>query len=296
MLLNAACFIHRRFQSFPGRWRLAHWLDRQRSNFHKLSSGPKSMGHGMTMYLALDDVHDGQKYFVYGFNTREPLGNLMCQAMRPGDSALDIGANAGYFTAMLSLVAGRQGRVFTFEAAPGTYERLKTVVKNNPHENVHAFHCAVSDSIGSIQLSLGPTDHTGISSIRSLDRHGGTVTVPSLTIDSLLADLPKIRLAKIDVEGAEMLVLRGMDALIERDRPHLFVEVTDPFLRSLGSSKHELVSHVLAKGYTAFRVGRQVEPYVHCDEYQCDVLFVPHGEAALAFDERLTDFAKVVAR
>lgn len=102
--------------------------------------------------------------------------------------------------------------------------------------------------------------------MRDLPQQGGKVTVPCLTIDSLLPELPKIRLAKIEVKGAEMPVLRGMDRLIERDHPYLFVEVIDTFLRSLGSSKHELVSHVLAKGYTALRVGRRVEPYEHREE------------------------------
>lgn len=251
MLLNLAAAVPRRFQNFPGRWRLGDWLDARRPQLSALPSGPKRMGHGLRLYLSLDDVYDSQKYFVHGFNTREPLGNLMREVMRPGDAALDIGSNVGYFTGMLSLLAGRQGKVFAFEAAPATYERLQIVAQHNPHGNVRTHHCAVSDSIGSIELSLGPCDHTGISSMRDLPQQGGKVTVPSLTIDSLLAELPKIRLAKIDVEGAEMLVLRGMDRLIERDHPYLFVEVTDTFLRSLGSSKHELVSHVLARGYTA---------------------------------------------
>ena len=255
------------------------------------------MGYGVRLHLALDDIYDGQKYYIHGFNAREPLGNLMCQIMRPGDSAIAVGANVGYFTAMLSLLAGEGGKVFAVEAAPRTYERLQTLVRHNPHGNILTFPYAVADANGQVELSLGPPDHTGVSSLRDLSRlHAERVTVPSRTLDSMLPELPRIRLVKIDVEGAEMLVLRGMEKLLARDRPHLLVEVTDSFLRSLGATKQALVDHMLARGYAAFRVGRCVEPYEHRDEYQCDVLFVPEKSPATAFDEQRVNFRQFLAQ
>lgn len=296
VLLNLACAVHRRFQVFPGRWRLGSWIEGRRGNLVQVRSGPKAMGHGIELFISMQDIYDGQKYFVHGFNAREPLGNLLCQVMRRGDSALDIGANVGYFTGMLSLLAGKEGQVFSFEAAPLIHERLQTVALRNPHGNVRTYHCAVSDRCGQVELNLGPPDHTGISSMRDLPGSGGKVSVPAVTIDSLLAELPTIRLAKIDVEGAEMQVLGGMAGLIERDHPYLFIEVTDSFLRNLGSGKQELVAYLVDRGYTPYRIGRRVEPYVHRDEYQCDVVFVPPGEPMVSFDENLQDFAARAVR
>jgi hypothetical protein len=243
LLLGLTCVSHRRFQSFPGRRCPGHWIESHRARLTRLPSGPARMGYGVCLHLALDDIDDGQKYYIHGFNAREPLGNLMCQIMRPGDAALDVGANVGYFMVMLSLLAGKSGKVFALS-------RL----------------------------------------------HVEEVTVPSRTLDSLLPELPRIRLVKIDVEGAEMLALRGMEELMARDRPHLLVEVTDSLLRSLGATKHALVDHMLARGYAAFRVGGRVEPYEHRDGYQCDVLFVPEKSPAVAFDERRANFRQFLAQ
>ena len=73
-------------------------------------------------------------------------------------------------------------------------------------------------------------------------------------------------------------------------------EVTDSFLRNLGSGKQELVAYLVDRGYTPHRIGRPVEPYVQRDEYQCDVVFVPPGEPMVQFDQNLQDFAARAVR
>ena len=67
-----------------------------------------------------------------------------------------------------------------------------------------------------------------------------------------------------------MLVLEGMQALIDRDRPYIVAEVTGRFLESLGSSKWELTRFMATQGYTAYRVGRAVIPYEHIENINVD--------------------------
>lgn len=185
---------------------------------------------------------------------------------------------------------GRKGQVFAFEASPSTYERLQTLVKSNAFNNIKTFEVAVSDQAGELQFHCGPPDHTGTASLRDLaDRTSAITRVKAVALDDLLDTLPAIRLIKIDVEGAETLVAQGMSKLIERDQPYILTEVTDNFLQSMGSSKASLIDFYLARGYSPYRVQRNIAPYREEDESQCDVLMVPRDSKPLTFDVHLAD-------
>lgn len=77
--------------------------------------------------------------------------------------------------------------------------------------------------------------------------------------------------------------------LLTRDHPYVLMEVSDSFLRSLGSSKGELIRLYESHGYRPYRVDRQVTPYEERDEYQCDVLLAPNGCPPIQFSERLVE-------
>lgn len=282
------CRYNRLHQSYPGRWRICGFLARQS---HWLTSMPPmvvKVAKGTYLHLDPKEKFDGLKTLVHGLNPREPISNLTMQILRPGDNALDIGANVGYLTALASLTVGATGRVLAFEASPATYARLQTLVQRNRWNNIRTFALAASDRAGEVELYCGPLDHTGTTSMRDLGaRTTSTTRVSAVAIDDLLDQFPKIRLVKIDVEGAESLVTKGMARLLMRDRPYVLLEVSDSFLRSLGSNKSELIRLYESFGYRPYRVGRQVTPYEERDEYQCDVLLVPDGGAAVQFSEPL---------
>lgn len=283
------CQWNRLHQDYPGRWRICRFLEVQAgSHLAGLQARRAKVARGTYLHLDPRERYDGLKTLVHGLNPREPLVNVAMQLLRPGDNVLDIGANVGYFSALAALTVGERGQVFAFEASPSTYARLQTLVASNAHGNIRAFEAAVSDSAGEVEFHCGPLDHTGTASLRNLsDRTSSVTRVRALALDDLLHTLPTIRLVKIDVEGAESLVAKGMGALIRRDRPHVLVEVTDSFLRGLASNKSELVEIYRTHGYTPWRVQRELVPYVEQDEFQCDVLMVPAGSRAVGFDERL---------
>ncbi len=67
--------------------------------------------------------------------------------IRPGDSVIDLGANIGWYTAVLSKLVGERGKVYAVEPIPGTYTLLLSVIKKLGLTNVVSFNCAVSDSM-----------------------------------------------------------------------------------------------------------------------------------------------------
>lgn len=74
-----------------------------------------------------------------------------------------------------------------------------------------------------------------------------------------------------------MLALRGMKQLLEKTRPYIILELTDSFLRELGSSAEALISHMTSAGYTVYPVKDTSHPLSDLATDQIDVLFVPTG-------------------
>jgi FkbM family methyltransferase len=201
---------------------------------------------------------------------------------------IDVGANVGYFTALAALAVGVHGIVHSFEASPHTYQKLQVLAENNLYGNIQTHNYAVSDEDGIVEFFCGPADHTGISSMRNLEINtSSTVKTKAIRLDSMMDTIPPTRLIKIDVEGAELLALKGMKSLIVRDSPYVITEVTDGFLRQLGSSKQELVDYFYDLGYSPHRIQASILPYMPQDEYQCDVLFVPRGMEIPEFNNYL---------
>ncbi len=170
------------------------------------------------------------------FKSHEPEFDLLPRLIHPGDHVLDIGANVGYYTFRLSGLVGQEGHVFAFEPIGATAEILAFMVRFAPYDNVTILNTAVSDKAELLKFSIGKNEHGLPNYFTARSAEGGDHDVFALTIDSLA--LPRrIAFVKIDTEGAENAVLRGMESLIERDHPILSIEgdqSLQPYLAARG--------------------------------------------------------------
>jgi len=130
---------------------------------------------------------------------------------------LDIGANVGYFALSIGNRVGRAGKVFAFEPHPALANLIARSVHLNSLEPLLEVHqCALSDQNGTLDLYY-PEGHLGQGShLRNAERPGTHVAVASHKLDSLLPAAVVPDLVKIDVEGHELAVLRGMHDVIAR--------------------------------------------------------------------------------
>jgi FkbM family methyltransferase len=168
----------------------------------------------------------------------------LARTLRPGWHCLDVGANHGYYTLVMADGAGPDGRVVPVEPTPRLADLLRQTLDVNGFPSVQVVPKAASDVDGKTLQLVIPAR-------RSLNAHlaevvGPTeeaVAVESVTIDSLTHDWPRVDLIKIDVEGAEEGVWRGMGHTISSN-PDLIVVLefnaaryTDPrrFLREIES-------------------------------------------------------------
>lgn len=279
-LLELACHLSRVRKQVPGHWRLVRWLNGRKEQLRRLPPRARSLGHGQTLFIDPSD-YDGLRYLVHGVTPGDPIGSFLSQVLAPGDGFVDVGANVGIYSLIASRHVGDAGRVLAIEASPATFEKLR-VVESDPRRNIVARHCAVADAVGVTSFFIGPGDHSGMSSLRDLGTAATQrISVPTETLDRLLADWEQVRLIKIDVEGAELGVLRGAAGVIDRHRPVLLLELTPAFLETFGDSVAALLGFMAGRGYACRRLAPDLPAFEGLvdGEFQCDVVFLPPSEA-----------------
>jgi FkbM family methyltransferase len=167
------------------------------------------------------------------FQSPEAEYAMLPSLVKSGDWVLDIGANVGYYTTLLSRLVGPSGRVFAFEPMPQTVEILAFVLQQSGcFRNVTLLNTAVGESAGIVRFDL-PVSGPGLPNyFRAHMQEHGAYSVYCTSIDQLA--IPKrVAFIKIDAEGAETQVLRGMRKLIERDRPIILAEGSEESLHQL---------------------------------------------------------------
>jgi FkbM family methyltransferase len=178
------------------------------------------------------------------FITAEPEFALLGSLLSCGDWAIDVGANIGHYTKRMSDLVGERGRVLAFEPVADTFSLLAANAQSYKHQNVTLLNVAASDRTEVTGISI-PRFENGL-----LNYYEATITssnnglqVLTVSIDSLSLRR-SVRLVKIDAEGHELTVLRGMTQLLSRDKPVLIVEVSSgevhSFLESMGYLRETL--------------------------------------------------------
>lgn len=183
----------------------------------------------------------GMRYRIYpGYGLAPLYGRLepevqhqLVERLRPGATAVDVGANYGIHTLLMAKLVGEGGTVIAFEPSPALFTELETNLQRNELRNVTAMQMAVSDSAGHSKFYLGDNAATGrlqlVESTPADDR-GATINVIITSLDLLASkgDFPLPDLVKIDVEGAESRVLEGCTEMLNAVAPDLIIELHNP--------------------------------------------------------------------
>lgn len=185
------------------------------------------------------------------------------RAIVPGATALDIGANVGGYSVLLGRWVGDAGRVFAFEPSPEAYEGLCAHLRMNGLTNrVTALPSAVGGNVGTLPFIVEATAGEGRLAGRPSAR--ASLDVPVTTVDTFCAEAGVTPdFIKVDVEGAELDVLRGARETIARTRGRLglFVEFHPALWSEHGLTRAELEREIADLGLRVESLVPHVDPW-----------------------------------
>jgi FkbM family methyltransferase len=185
--------------------------------------------------------------------------------LQPGMTVLDIGAHHGYYTLLASIMVETKGSVVAFEPSRREGLRLKRHIRMNGCTNVVIEQAALGAAAGEADLYLvdGPEDYCNSLRPPAVSAQTCKVRVRVQTLDQFLARhrIGDIDFIKLDVEGAELDVLRGASGLLSQSwRPVFMIEVYDIRTQPWGYNAREIVQFIAERGYTWFRLEESGKP------------------------------------
>jgi FkbM family methyltransferase len=201
--------------------------------------------------VSRDVVRLHPRFLVLKPEAFEPeLTRLMAERVRPGATVLDIGAHVGLHTLMFSRRAGTSGRVLAIEPSPVTAALLMQHLAWNGCNNVEVFEAAVGHEEREVVFAYraDPTDMGACANSLAYDIGGKKTNVKMTTIDRICTGRNP-DLIKMDIEGAELLALRGAQQTLTRAAPLLVVSIHPEAMRALGTTPAELVTFLSGFGY-----------------------------------------------
>ncbi|MHA1378153.1 MAG: FkbM family methyltransferase [Candidatus Helarchaeota archaeon] len=144
--------------------------------------------------------------------------------IKKGDAVLDIGANIGYFVLLESKIVGKSGKVYAIEPVSKNVNYLKKNVELNKRKNIEIYHMAVGEKVGKTKIYV--SDRSNLSSLqKNLNfNYIGEEIIELTTIDSFLKGKRIPKLIRMDVEGYEYNIFKGMKETLKND-VDLFIEV-----------------------------------------------------------------------
>jgi FkbM family methyltransferase len=230
---------------------------------------------GFTLDVNTADYLERRLYYV-GWYERPTL-DLFAQHLRAGDVCVDCGAHVGLFTMLAASIVGQEGRVIAFEPSAPNRRRLTSNLGRNGFSNVKINASAVADvSIPHCPFFVAKDDNSGSHSLAATrpfmvpDEEGVSVT----TLDAELHDVVP-NLIKIDVEGAELRVLKGATNLIRRARPNLILELCEPNLAGFGDTADGLLTWLRENEYDVFEITKKGPQTLLSPCGTCNLLCLP---------------------
>jgi len=196
---------------------------------------------GFEMFIDPSDELDREFYL----GTFEPaMCALIAQTVRRGDVCLDIGAQKGYVTLTLAQAVGPHGQVFSFEPDWRAGEKLKAHIDRASYGSIRIFNHALGEKEGSYTFTLSKVLGWSSRFPNELAKTAiaETAEVKFSSLDEMIVrneisiDLTKLSFIKLDAEGSEPLILKGMANLLSAAKPVIFMEVNFDSLAAAGSS------------------------------------------------------------
>ena len=206
--------------------------------------------HGHRMYLGDDRLLLSWRKVYEPESTK-----LVIEEIQRGNTVFDVGAHIGYYTLLFAKLVGPQGKVVAFEPHPKTFEILAGNVTRNSYQNVALERVGLSNQTGTAKLYLHESS-SGDHSLRNLGE-ASAIEIETRRADEFNYSIPDF--VKIDVEGAELLVLQGMKELLSRNpKVRLLIEYQPLHQEQMVGSERTLLDFLEENGFVYTQYDRNL--------------------------------------
>jgi FkbM family methyltransferase len=183
---------------------------------------------------------------------------VLDRILSAGKTFVDVGANTGLYSLFAARKVGSRGVVLAMEPSSREFARLRRNIEVNDFRNVRLFQLAISDAEGSAELSVAAWPKGGHNTLGAFGydtQLSGKELVATVSLDELLRreNVGRVDAIKLDIEGAELLALRGAKETLVRDRPALLLELSDRTLGPQGFSSSQVWDFLCEIGYQVYQ-------------------------------------------
>lgn len=187
--------------------------------------------------------------------------------VKPGMTAIDCGANFGWYTTLLAVCVGESGAVHSFEPIPEVFDLLQENLRaNSLSDRVHTNNFALGESEGLLQMLIPLRQGKGTPFASFKKQTWGkhrTVEVGVRTLVNYCQEraLSSVDFIKCDVEGAELLVMKGAEQLFIRGaRPAMMLELVESSMKPFGFTRKDASDLLAVYGYVPHYIDAKGTP------------------------------------
>ena len=223
----------------------------------------------LKMMVDLND--EGLSFDLLINKKREPfLSAILSKILRPGDVVLEIGANIGYYMLLESQIIGSQGKIYCLEPVPQNVALLRKNIQINNLTNVEVYQLAAG-GVNKTETIFIPSHRNRSSLLPTQDLEcKNKLTIQVTTMDEFLQDKEKPNFIRMDVEGYELEVLKGMEKLLKSSHPLKIAIEVHPILKS---DTEKLFRLMKKNGFRISCVTREPEPEILAAPQLCQNIF-----------------------
>ncbi len=190
--------------------------------------------------------------------TYEKCETFLCkQLIKPGMTAIDIGANIGYFSLLFARLVGVNGQVISFEPEPSNFKFLEKNIASNDFTCIEAYNLALSDKATTMDLYVGEISQTTSSFIREnilYEDNVDRISIKTVELDEFLKekDIAHVDFIKIDVQGVEEAVFHGAEKLLKSPGLSIMMEFWPYGLQKAGTDVSNFLSTIEQFGFSFY--------------------------------------------
>lgn len=212
--------------------------------------------HGYKMKLDLSDWCQRMTYFLGRYYELE-VQQLLSVLLSKDDRFIDIGANIGMISLYAARLVGKHGQVECFEPNPDCVKIIRENISLNELNNIAIYPVGLSDEKGEMILNL-ETTHTGSATLAKIKNPERSYRVEVIIgDDALLTNKNIIKLIKMDVEGFEFHVLKGLKRILDTFHPYLITEFIESHFQRANTTGEEIKNFLTELGYTPYAITKK---------------------------------------